>query len=438
MNKILFKQIDNIGLLLFRIVFGLLITLEGFGAIATGWVRRNLVEPDFTFNFIGFDFLQYIQGPFVYVLFALLGMCGIGVMLGFKYRWSMFGFAIIWTIVYLMQKTSYNNHYYLLMLLCWIMAFLPANRGLSLDAKYRPEIRSRKMSQWIKILIVIQLGIMYTYASIAKLYPDWLNGKAISVFMSGKSDYWLIGEWLQQHGVHVFMAWVGVLFDLLVVPLLLWKRTRMFIFVVSIIFHLANSVIFQIGIFPYMSIAFAFFFFSPEVLRKRFTSQSRVYEGEEVEIPKNKMLLVAVLTVYFIFQIGLPLRHWFFKDDVLWTEEGHRLSWRMMLRARSAYMTIYVRYYETGERVVYDYYKLLSDKQQSGVAAYPDMIWQLAQKIKEVEAKKGNDVAVYAESFVSINHGPYHAFTDYTVDLTKVKWSHFKHSEWLLPSPDLK
>ncbi|HBL78993.1 MAG TPA: hypothetical protein DDZ79_03155, partial [Aequorivita sp.] len=56
MDKFLFKQIDNIGLVLFRVVFGLLITIEAFGAIATGWVRRTLVEPPFTFNFIGFDF----------------------------------------------------------------------------------------------------------------------------------------------------------------------------------------------------------------------------------------------------------------------------------------------------------------------------------------------------------------------------------------------
>ncbi|WP_316930169.1 HTTM domain-containing protein [Leeuwenhoekiella sp. MAR_2009_132] len=33
-------------------------------------------------------------------------------------------------------------------------------------------------------------------------------------------------------------------------------------------------------------------------------------------------------------QLELPLRHWIIKDDVLWTEEGHRLSWRMMLRSK--------------------------------------------------------------------------------------------------------
>ncbi|HAV53896.1 MAG TPA: hypothetical protein DCX41_03055, partial [Aequorivita sp.] len=112
MDKFLFKQIDNIGLVLFRVVFGLLITIEAFGAIATGWVRRTLVEPPFTFNFIGFDFLQQLQGPGMYYYFVIMGIFGIFVMLGFKYRFSMIAYALMWTCVYLMQKSSYNNHYY--------------------------------------------------------------------------------------------------------------------------------------------------------------------------------------------------------------------------------------------------------------------------------------------------------------------------------------
>ena len=39
MDKFLFKHIDNTGLVLWRVVFGALITIEAFGAIATGWVQ---------------------------------------------------------------------------------------------------------------------------------------------------------------------------------------------------------------------------------------------------------------------------------------------------------------------------------------------------------------------------------------------------------------
>ena len=435
MDKFLFKQIDNISLILFRIVFGILITIEAFGAFSTGWLRRVLVEPPFTFNFIGFDFLQYLQGDLMYYYFMLLGIFGVFITLGFKYRISMIGYALLWSGAYLMQKSSYNNHYYLMMLLCWIMAFLPANRWFSLDAKINPSIKSPSMPRWVLLMLILQVWIVYTYASIAKWYPDWFDASVTALFMRGKADYWLIGEYLQLSWVHWAMSYVGILFDLLIIPLLLWKRTRIAAFILSIFFHLFNSIVFQIGIFPYMSIAFALFFFTPETLGKLFLPKKKIYTEEEVIVPKHKNLIIGVLSIYFIFQIGLPLRHWFFKDDVLWTEEGHRLSWRMMLRSKGGSLTVYVADKKDGEREVYDYTKILGIKQKAAVQAKPDIMWQLAQKIKKIEAEKGRDVAVYMESFVSVNDGPYHPYTDPNIDIAAEKWHPFKHSEWILPSP---
>ena len=217
---------------------------------------------------------------------------------------------------------------------------------------------------------------------------------------------------------------------------MLWKRTRLLGFIISILFHLFNSFIFHIGIFPYMSIAFALFFFSPEILKKRFLPKKKLYDGNEVIVPKNKNLIIGIFSIYFLFQLGLPLRHWFLKDDVLWTEEGHRLSWRMMLRAKSGSLTVWVKDKNTGVKSRYDYSELLGDKQNAAVTTKPDLMWQLAQRIKVIEAEKGRDVAVYMESSVRINDGVYHPFTDATVDLASEQWHPFKHSEWILPSPE--
>ncbi|MDE0597595.1 MAG: HTTM domain-containing protein, partial [Dokdonia donghaensis] len=75
-NKLLFTRIDNSALIVFRVFFGFLITCEAWGALITGWVRRILVAPDFTFNFIGFDFLQTFPGPGpqMYAWFGLMGI----------------------------------------------------------------------------------------------------------------------------------------------------------------------------------------------------------------------------------------------------------------------------------------------------------------------------------------------------------------------------
>src|SRR5690554_3628610 len=254
--------------------------------------------------------------------------------------------------------------------------------------------------------------------------------------MAGKQDYWLIGNFLQLKWVHYCIAYVGILFDLLIVPLLLWKRTRLAAFIISIFFHLFNSIIFQIGIFPYMSIAFALFFFSSEILQKRFLPKKELYTEGEIRVPNNKNLIIGIFSVYFLFQIGLPLRHWFFKDDVLWTEEGHRLSWRMMLRSKSGTLNVYVVDKATGIKELYKHDQILGKKQRASVRTKPDIMWQLAQKIKKIEVENGRDVEVYMQATVSINQGPYFPFTDPEVDLAAEKWHPFKHSEWILPSPD--
>ncbi|PWL39525.1 hypothetical protein DKG77_01440 [Flagellimonas aquimarina] len=434
LNQFLFKKIDNSQLIIFRVFYGLLVSAECYGAIATGWVRRTLIEPKFTFSFIGFEWLQPIPGNGMYIYFAIMGTLGLLIALGYKYRFSAFAFAFMWTGVYLMQKTSYNNHYYLLMLLAFIMAFLPAGRSLSLDTKLNPKFSSNTMYNWVRWVIILQLFIVYTYASIAKLYGDWLDFSIIEILMKSKKDYFLIGELLQQEWIHKIVAVFGILFDLLIVPALLWKPTRKIAFAFSIFFHLFNSVVFQIGIFPYLSLAFTVFFFEPQTIRNIFLKEKTITIDNETTLPKNASLLVGALSIYFLVQLALPLRHHTFKDDVLWTEEGHRMSWRMMLRSRTGNITFKVLNKETGKGSYINLDEYLTKKQKRKVACYPDFIWQFAQHLKEEYRKKGEDIQVFVSGRVKVNDNNYHQFIDPNVDLASVPWKHFSHNEWIRPS----
>ena len=434
LNRFLFKKIDNAQLVVFRIFYGILVSAECYGAIATGWVRRTLMEPQFTFNFIGFEWLQPLPGNGMYVYFAIMGTLGLLITLGYKYRFSALAFALMWAGVYLMQKTSYNNHYYLLMLLAFIMAFLPAHKDASLDAKLNPKLRSHTMYNWVRWTIILQLFIVYTYASVAKLYGDWLDLSIIEILMGGKNDYFLIGELLQQRWVHTIIAFFGILFDLLIVPALLWKPTRKFAFALAIFFHLFNSYVFRIGIFPYLSLAFTVFFFEPRTIRNIFLRTKEIVVDQGVLAPKNRNIILGILGIYFIVQLGLPLRHYAFKDDVLWTEEGHRLSWRMMLRSRSGTIQYRVVNKETGKEDRIDLDDYLTKTQRRKVACYPDFAWQFAQRLKKEYAKKGEDILVFVTNKVKINSGEYQPFIDPKVDLASIPWKHFAHHDWILPS----
>lgn len=434
MNAFLFQKIDNAGLILFRIFFGILISLECYGALLTGWVKRNLVDPKFTFTFIGFEWLSVFTGSGMYAYFFCMGTLGILIALGYKYRVAIFAFTLLWAGAYLMQKTAYNNHYYLLLLIASILCFFPANAAYSLDAKYNPKLRSNTMYAYFKWIIVLQLCIVYTFASVAKLYADWLDYGFIKILMQDKAGYPLIGGLLQELWVHQIIAIFGIVFDFLIIPALLWKPTRKIAFLIAIFFHLFNSIVFQIGIFPYLALAFTVFFFEPQTLRKIFFKKDLNYPTINPKEPKLKKVIYTLWMVYFLFQIGMPLRHHFITDAVVWTEEGHRLSWRMMLRTRGGTINFTTVNKKTKEKKQINLADYLTSKQQRKVSSYPDFIWQFAQHLKQEALAKNEEISVFVRSSVSINGKAFAPFIDPTVDLAKEEWHHFKHHSWILPS----
>ncbi|MDX1331939.1 MAG: HTTM domain-containing protein [Robiginitalea sp.] len=437
-SKLLFSRIDNSPLIIFRIFFGILISLESFGAILTGWVKRTLVDPDFTFSFIGFEWLQPLPGYGMYFYFILMGILGVSVALGYRYRLSMIAFTLLWAGAYLMQKTAYNNHYYLLVLLSAIMCFMPANRAYSLDVRRNPTLRRDRMFALVKWIVVAQLVIVYTYAAIAKLYTDWLDFSIIAQLMESRADYFLIGGLLQEPWVHKAIGIFGILFDFSVVPLLLYRPTRKWAFAASVFFHLFNSLVFQIGIFPYLSLAFTVFFYEPETIRRIFFKKKPVPGPGTVSRPRNAPALLVGVGIYFLIQLVLPVRHHFIQGDVLWTEEGHRMSWRMMLRSRSGNLRFRVVDKQTGATEWIRLEEWLSDKQARKVQAYPDFIWQFAQRLKGHYREKGRDISVYVSGTARVNRRHLAPLIDPETDLASVPWDPFRHHEWILPSPYTK
>ena len=429
----LFKSVDNAPLVLFRIFFGLVFVFESFGALSTGWVKHNLVEPRTNFTFIGFEFLLNLMGEYMYVHFAIMGVFALFVTFGFKYRFSIIAMTIMWAAVYFMQKTSYNNHYYLMMLVGLIMSFLPAHKFASIDAKLNPSIKKNYMPNWILLVFIIQITCVYFYATVAKFYPDWLDGTVTSNMYTSMKKFPSFSELFKNHYFHLAIAYIGIAFDGLIVPALLWKRTRVFAVLLSLVFHISNSITLEIGVFPYFALALCVFFFPPDQIRKLFFRNKKPLNDETPALDfESKKIFQYFFVPYLIIQILLPIRHWFIKGDVLWTEEGHRLSWRMMLRSRTGYARFHVVDKATGERVLFKLDDFYNKKQRKRINT-PDMIWQAAQYIKSEYAKEGKDVSVFAaSSYVSINKKPGCQLIDPEVDLTTVEWSHFKHHDWIL------
>jgi len=430
-KSILYKRVDNVSLVLFRVLFGLIVATELFSRLVSGWVRRIFVEPDFTFNFIGFDFLQPLPGDWMYVYVVVMIILSLCVMIGYKYRWSSILLLLMWLGIYFMQKTAYSNYHYLIILSLFILVLSPAHKYKSIDAWLKPSLKSTSMPQWVKLLFIAQIWIMYTYAAVAKLYPDWLDGTVPGIILKYASGPFENLAILNSDFSIFFIGYMGILFDFFIIPLLLWKKTRWLAFLVSVVFHVFNSYFFSVATFPFLTLSFTVFFFSDGFLRKKLMpyKPSNIITG--YAIPKHHRFLSGCIILYITLQLLLPIRHWLIKGNVTWTEEGHRLSWRLMLRFRDGETRFKVFNKNTKDTIYVNKLDYLT-KYQIGFLSKPDGIWQFSQHLKEEYQAKGQEVSIYVDSKVSLNQKEPLPFVDPQYDMAKAEWNYFFHNEWIL------
>jgi len=287
------------------------------------------------------------------------------------------------------------------------------------------------MPNWVWFLIVGQLLLVYTFAAIAKIYPDWLDGTVAKNLMSNKQRFSVIGELLQQNWAHKVIVWFGILFDLLIIPALLWKPTRKVAFILAVFFHLYNSIVLQIGIFPYLALGFTLFFFPRQSIRKCFYPKLRKTQSTVSVNYSYATIKVAAIYIWLVIQFCLPLRHWFIAEDVLYTEEGHRLSWRMMLRSKSGYNQFYIQKENSTKRLAINLNRYLTPKQIRSMTGKPDMIWQFAQRLKSIYLNKGEKIKVFVKNKTKVNQKKYYRLIDPNIDLATTTWKYFEHNEWI-------
>ncbi|MXV37433.1 Vitamin K-dependent gamma-carboxylase [Flavobacteriaceae bacterium Ap0902] len=445
MNNYLFEKVDNSKLVFFRIFFGLLMMVECWGAIVTGWVKETFVDPQFTFNFIGFDWTQVFVGETMYYLYGFMGFMGLLIMLGAFYRAAIISFFLCWSLTYFMQKSHYNNHYYLIMLVSFLLMFMPANRYLSLDEKIFSGLKSTVTEKWNYLLFKVLIACVYIFAAIAKISPGWLGNHFLPLRLNYSAQWFenqfganIFSDFLRNPELAGFLSYSGIIFDFLIVPLLLFKPTRRIAFILGIMFHLFNSITLHIGIFPYFALAMCIFFFDSRTINKIFFPFKQSTNLNERHTSLRYQQMVKLLVAGFIcIQLYLPIRHWLIPGDVLWTEEGHRMAWRMMLRTKAGNGSFVVEYPDHSTTRI-NLHQYLTRNQLHSCKAKPDMIWQFAQILKrKMKEERNLDVKVfYKNGVLKINDGPWYPYIDPETDLAHTKWSYFGHQEWILPEPD--
>merc|ERR1712100_864595 len=131
------------------------------------------------------------------------------------------------------------------------MIILPCNCLFSLDSLLWPEtVYSNTCPKWCLIVVRTELAVVYTYAGICKINEDWLRGEPLRVWLANRQDTPYIGWILVKESTAYFMSYGGLIYDLIIAELLLFKKTLPIGIVLTMFFHSANKIVFNIGIFP--------------------------------------------------------------------------------------------------------------------------------------------------------------------------------------------
>jgi hypothetical protein len=435
LDDALFRRIDIASLLVFRMCFGLILLWETLRYLLNGWIQETWLAPPYLFKYYGFEWLHPWPGEGMVYHFIALAVLALCITLGFFYRSCMTLYWLGFTYVFLLDQAVYLNHLYLVCLLCFLMIFVPASAGWSVDAWLWPRNRKDQVPAWTLWMLRAQIGLVYFFAGLAKVNSDWLSGMPTRIWLERYTNIPILGILATSDlGVYAFGCG-GLLFDLLIAPLLLWRRSRAVAVVLALGFHLINASMHWIGIFPWLMIAATALFFEPDWPRHSLPQEARSPEAEPTTQPQRlkRVLIATCLAVFFAVQILLPLRHFAYPGNALWTEEGHRFAWRMKLRIKTG--TIVFRVYNPPSDQEWTVYpsEFFDAYQIKKLVTRPDMIIQAAHYIADdFDAIGFPDVEVRADALVSLHKRPSQPLVDPNTDLAAEPRT-LRHSKWIQP-----
>jgi vitamin K-dependent gamma-carboxylase len=424
-----------------RILFGAILVWDCYRYFKYDRIYRYYVEPEWTFPYFGLDFIQPLPAPFIYYAWAMVGVFAFLVMVGLFFRVAIWGFVLVFGYFFLLDKAQYLNHNYLVLLYAILLGFTPANRAFSLDVRWGFVTPTPMIARWPVAAVRLQTEIILIYAGIVKITDDWLRGEPLGMWLRARADDVLFGPLFQYDWVILLGTWGTIALHVVGAPLLLWKKTRLVTFLVYCCFHVSNSILFNIGIFPWITMAVMLIFFEPDWPQRLARRVLGVFEtvppmpaAPVVAVPRPGQGLLILLAVWFAVQIVVPQRQLFFPNLVGWTGDGHRFSWRMRIYDRDAEGVFTVVWPETGERLEIDPREVMSARQARAVLTRTDLIHDFARKIEERLVEAGaTDVEVYARIEKSLNGRPPQLYVDPETDLTAVPYEWFQPDPWVLP-----
>ncbi|WP_438424227.1 HTTM domain-containing protein [Aquimarina macrocephali] len=424
--EIFSKSTSILPLAIYRIAFGFLMCFSQLRFMYKGWIEDCYTSPKFHFTYQYFDWIQPLDTTIMYIIVGASAVFALFVGLGMLYRVSAVLFFISFTYLELIEKSWYLNHYYFASLVAFLLIWLPAHRNYSIDALIHKNIRLSKVPSWTIIALKLQIAVVYIFGGIAKLKSDWLfEAQPLKIWLGARTDIPLIGELFQYDSTAYAFSWIGMVYDLSI-PFLLWnKRCRPWAYILVIIFHVLTYILFNIGMFPWLMMAGSLIFITADewkAIGKKIRISIKGLPAITTKEYKTSKIAIPLLLIYFVFQFTFPLRHTILTDHLLWTENGLRFSWHVMIMEKNGFTEFTVVDHENQKKFTVYPSQHLTVIQEKQMSFQPDMIWQFAHYLKKEYNKRGiENMSIYVNSKVSLNGRPSQLFIDPKTDLLAIK-----------------
>ena len=335
------RPVDAGSLAIFRISVGLVMVIEVLRLV---WPRStgsdlhrwfSLEEVPVKIAYPGFEWWTGLPEPWLGLWVLVLGLASTALFLGVAARLAAGLAFLTWSGIWLLDAALYNNHFYVMSLMLLQLALMHSGRAFGLRAS-----PGATVPFWNVALLRFQLVVIYFYAGVAKLTPEWLwYAEPVYTHLLIPATAERIASWpllgsISPEVLAYFFCWAGMILDLGIGAVLLWRPTRVFALIVLLSFHFTNHVLLfkDIGVFPLLGALTAFIFLDPDWPQRR--SRARAPATGDAGAAPIRTWALALGLAWCVLHLALPLRHYVIPGNVAWTGEGSRLGWRMKAAAR--------------------------------------------------------------------------------------------------------
>ncbi|OXU20747.1 hypothetical protein TSAR_007390 [Trichomalopsis sarcophagae] len=425
--------------------------------------------------------LRPLELPWMIVLYSVMWLGAFGIMLGYRFKLACGLFVLPYWYLFLVDKSYWNNHSYLYGVVSLLFWGTGADRYFAIDAKKSKE---KSVPYWNYFILKFQFFALYFIAGLKKSSREWLEGYA----MTNLSRHWVFEPFklvLSSEQTDFYIVhWFGFIFDLTVGFFMIFDATRLPAMFFCTAFHLMNSRLFSIGMFPYVCLATMPLFcrvdWPRKLLEARTHSREKLDDGEcssrksrdyfakdneaesdvagrdegsvgrrsekrRVRVSRKQKLVVATLLLHVGLQFFLPYSHFLTKGYNNWVPGLYGYSWDMMVHAWDTVLVVVkVRdnesqrdyFLDPGAWVPNDRWAKHGDMARQYAHCIKDNLQKLkgrASRTTEPWAQLSSNLSIYMDVWCSLNGRFQQRLFDPNADMLSVDWHPLKPVSYVMP-----